>query len=181
MLTMPAASRSALSAQRKLDARGCSRARRQLPERRAECSMTTRRRGSCAKKFAGPSVARSDAADPEVEPQWLALIVHAGAFEWPRAVSGCLTPAAILIQPSRSGRVLALALGAEATKRSPRGPETDVEGGDCSPQTMNRSYACRECVSSSPRACIANNTLSRTTLVRPCRLTHGTLLQSRSG
>jgi hypothetical protein len=42
----------------------------------------------------GPSVVRSGATDPEVEPQWLALIVHAGVFEWPRAASGCLTLAA---------------------------------------------------------------------------------------
>jgi hypothetical protein len=82
------------------------------------------------RRSAGPSVARFGATDPEVEPQWLALIVGAGVFEWPRAVSGCLTPAAILIQPSRSECFLALALGAGATKRSPRGPETDVEGGD---------------------------------------------------
>lgn len=62
----------------------------------------------------GPSVARSGAADPEVEPQWLALIVHAGAVEWPRAVSGCLAPAAIVIQPSRCRVPFALALGAGA-------------------------------------------------------------------
>lgn len=52
----------------------------------------------------GPSVVRSGTADPEVEPQWLALIVHAGVFEWPRAVSGCLTPAAIVIHRPGAGR-----------------------------------------------------------------------------
>ena len=78
----------------------------------------------------GPIGDARRAADRENEPQWLTLIAHAGILKWPRAASRCLVPAAILIQPSRSGAASRRGPQDGSSKRSPRGPGTDVEGGN---------------------------------------------------
>jgi hypothetical protein len=65
---------------------------------------------------------------------WSALVAQCRCLELPRAVSGCLAPAATFFH--RPGDV-----GASRSCLW-------SEGGDCSPRTMIRSYARRERVSS---------------------------------
>jgi hypothetical protein len=80
-------------------------------------------------EFTGPSVARSGAVDPRDEPQWLALIAHAD-------VSSGLVPSQAASRRLRSIPTVPV-LGASccgpwsgSPKRCPRGPGTDVEGGE---------------------------------------------------
>jgi hypothetical protein len=94
------------------------------------------------------SVVRSGPADPEDEPQWLALIVHAAASSGLRQPLTALRAAAILIQPFRFGCFVLWPWSGSLEAKS-TWAWTDVEGGDRSPQTMNRTYACGETVSSS--------------------------------
>jgi hypothetical protein len=112
---------------RKSDARTLPRVVNFLAPRRAFVTKI-RRGGRVAVELTGPSVARSGAAYPEGEPQWLARSV-CRRFELPQAACGCLTRGCDPIQPFRCWALRAVALRAAASKRSPRGPETDVEGG----------------------------------------------------
>lgn len=74
----------------------------------------------------GPSVVRPAAVDPEDEPQWRTLIAHAGVS------SGLVLPqtGCDRFQPFRYCGSFSLWPVGRSLKQSPRGPGTDVEGGD---------------------------------------------------
>jgi hypothetical protein len=68
-------------------------------------------------------VVRFRAGVREGEPQRLRRFAHASVVEWPRAVSGCLTPAAIVIHRPGTGCFVLRPVGRQL-EASPRGPGT---------------------------------------------------------